>query len=53
MSKAKSSNRAQAPQCAEFVDQMREVFGDVKVLYVEEGDFKLGESTEPRDHLPA
>ena len=49
----KSSNWAKAPKSAEFVKQMREVFGeDVKVLYVEEGSLKLGESTDPNRPLP-
>ena len=48
-----SDNHLKAPICAEFVKQMREVFGeDVKVLYVEEGDLKLGESTDPNRSLP-
>jgi hypothetical protein len=38
----KTSNHAKAPVCAEFVEQMREVFGEVKVLYVKEGNFELG-----------
>jgi hypothetical protein len=37
-----TSNRKNAPQCAAFVDAMREAFGDVKVLYVKEKDFTLG-----------
>lgn len=41
-----SSNHEKAPLCAEFVKQFREVFGEVKVLYVEEGDVKLGEKPE-------
>jgi hypothetical protein len=49
MSKAKSSkanNQEQAPECAAFVEAMREAFGkdEVKVLFVEENGFKLGES---------
>lgn len=48
MSAAKTSNQAKAPQCAAFVEAMREVFGeDVKVLYVEENGFKLGEPSGP------
>jgi hypothetical protein len=44
MSTAKISNRANAPQAAQFVDTMRVVFGeDVKVLYVREGEVALGE----------
>lgn len=47
MTKAKTSNHQRAPQCAAFVAEMREVFGDdVKVLYVEENGFKLGEQTD-------
>ena len=42
MNKAKSSNQEKAPECAAFVEQMRAVFGDVKVLYVKEKDFTLG-----------
>jgi len=36
-----SDNHAKAPICAEFVKQMREVFGDVTVLYVKEGEVEL------------
>lgn len=46
MSAAKTSNRASAPLCAEFVDGMREAFGDVKVLYVNEGSTQLGEEVK-------
>jgi hypothetical protein len=38
-----SNNHAKAPLCAAFVNLFREVFGDVKVLYVEENGIKLGE----------
>ena len=39
-----SDNHQKAPICAEFVRQMREVFGeDVKVTYVKEGELTLGE----------
>jgi hypothetical protein len=40
-----SENRAKAPQSAAFVNELRAVFGDVKVLYVEEGEVRLGEKT--------
>jgi hypothetical protein len=43
MSQSTSENQAKAPICAEFVKLMREVFGEVKVLYVEENDVKIGE----------
>jgi hypothetical protein len=41
--KAYESNHALAPICAAWVKEMREVFGEVKVLYVKEGDFEIGE----------
>jgi hypothetical protein len=44
----KSSNHAKAPICAAFVEEMREVFGEVVVLYVKENDFELGKPSEPR-----
>lgn len=45
MKNSNSENHAQAPQCAAFVRAMREVFGaeNVKVLWVKEGDFEIGE----------
>jgi hypothetical protein len=44
-SQSTSKNHEKAPKSAEFVKQMREVFGEdqVTVLYVEEGEVKLGE----------
>ena len=54
MSKAKISrkeNHKRAPQSAAFVEAMRSVFGEVKVLYVDENGLKIGETTEPRNHL--
>jgi len=42
MTAAKRSNQARAPQCAAFVEALREVFGEVKVLYVREGDVEMG-----------
>jgi hypothetical protein len=40
----RSDNHKLAPICAAWVKEMREVFGeDVKVLYVKEGDFEMGE----------
>jgi hypothetical protein len=41
-----SKNHDQAPVSAEFVRQMREVFGDVKVLYVKENNLEMGEPAE-------
>jgi hypothetical protein len=40
---SKSSNHAKAPICAAFVEEMRAVFGEVRVIYVKENDFQLGE----------
>ena len=37
-----SKNHEKAPICAAFVKEMRAVFGDVKVLYVEENGFVMG-----------
>jgi hypothetical protein len=41
--KRRAANHALAPICAAWVKEMREVFGEVKVLYVKEGDFEIGE----------
>jgi hypothetical protein len=38
-----SKNRAKAPIAGAFVEEMRAVFGEGKVLYVHEGDLTLGE----------
>lgn len=47
MTRAKNSNHVKAPKSAAFVKQMRAVFGDeVKTLYVEENEFKLGEPSD-------
>jgi hypothetical protein len=44
-----SENHEKAPLAAEFVRKMRAAFGDdLKVVYVKEGDFELGE----RDGTP-
>jgi hypothetical protein len=40
---SRDDNHARAPICAAWVKEMRELFGDVKVLYVKEGDFEIGE----------
>jgi hypothetical protein len=45
---SKRENQARAPQCAAFVEAMREAFGEVIVLYVKEGDFELSESSAGR-----
>lgn len=35
-------NRERFPQMSKFVDEMRQYFGEVKVLYVKEGDQEAG-----------
>ena len=45
--KNKTSNHEKAPICAAFVKEMRDLFGDdVKVLWVREGDFQMGDVPE-------
>lgn len=46
---AKQANHEKAPICAAFVKQMRELFGeDVRVLWVKEGGFEMGEVPEDK-----
>lgn len=47
MASETSKNHEKAPLCAEFVRQMREVFGEVTVLYVKENDLEIGSPAEP------
>ena len=44
----KEENHKKAPICAEFVQKMREAFGDdqVRVLWVREGAFAKGKKEE-------
>jgi hypothetical protein len=39
---SKQTNQQRAPISAAFVEEMRRVFGEVKVLYVKEGNFEIG-----------
>jgi len=42
-----SKNHERAPEMAKFVKQMRELFGDdLKVTWVKEGDFEIGQPLE-------
>lgn len=43
---SRSENQEKAPVCAAFVREMREVFGEVKVLWVREGEFVLGDPSD-------
>jgi hypothetical protein len=36
------ANHERSPQAAAFVLEMRRVFGEVKVIYVKEGNFEIG-----------
>lgn len=50
------ANHSKAPQCAAFVKALREEFGEVKVLYVNENGFTLGEKSPdgaPCYHFPS
>ena len=47
MSQDKTSNQSKAPICAAWVEQMRALFVDVKVLWVKEKDFEIGAPSEP------
>jgi ABC-type phosphate transport system substrate-binding protein len=40
------ANHKLAPICAAWVKEMRELFGEVKVLYVKEGSVEIGERDE-------
>jgi hypothetical protein len=42
MDQSRSENRNQFPECAKFVDSMREVFGPVTVTYVRENGIEKG-----------
>jgi hypothetical protein len=44
-----AANHKLAPICAAWVKEMREVFGEVKVLYVKEGDLEIGEPCRSGD----
>jgi hypothetical protein len=46
MSQARRSNQERAPLCAAFVENLRGVFGEVKVLHVQEGALTIGAPTE-------
>lgn len=51
MSQVNRSNHDRAPVSAAFVKAMREVFGEVKVIYVKENGLILGE-TAPGPWVP-
>lgn len=39
----RTRNHMKAPRSASFVASLRQVFGEVKVLYVKENDVEIGE----------
>ena len=46
MQDKREENRKKMPEVARFVDLVREVFGDVKVIEAEENGIKLGGKNE-------
>ena len=42
----RNANHAKAPEMAKFVSAMREVFGEVKVLYIKENEVLYGNPSE-------
>jgi hypothetical protein len=43
----KSKNRLLMPETAKVVDYFRTVFPKIKVLYAEEGDYRIGTKPDP------
>lgn len=38
----RKKNRERMPEVTAFVDEVRAVFGEVKILYAREGDYEVG-----------
>lgn len=53
MAEKKSSNHEKAPLASKFVNAMREAFGEVTVLYVEENGLTLGRPSDDGVELAA
>jgi len=43
---SKSKNRLLMPETAKVVDIFREVFPKIKVIYAEEGDYRIGKKPD-------
>jgi hypothetical protein len=48
---SKSRNRRLMPQIAKIVDEFRTVFPKIKVLYAEEGDYRIGNKPDPSKYV--
>ena len=47
----KTKNRQLMPETAKVVDYFRTVFPKIKVLYAEEGDYRIGKKPEPSKYV--
>jgi len=48
---SKSKNRLLMPETAKVVDYFRTVFPKIKVLYAEEGDYRIGKKPDPSKYV--
>ena len=47
----KTKNRQLMPQTAKVVDELRMVFPKIKVLYAEEGQYRIGKKPDPSKYV--
>ena len=47
----KATNRKLMPQTAKIVDEFRKVFPTIKVLYAEEGQYRIGTKPDPSKYV--
>jgi hypothetical protein len=47
----KSKNRLLMPETAKVVDYFRTVFPKIKVLYAEEGQYRIGKKPDPSKYV--
>ena len=47
----KTKNRQLMPQTAKLVDELRMVFPKIKVLYAEEGQYRIGKKPDPSKYV--
>jgi hypothetical protein len=47
----KAANRKLMPQTAKIVDKFREVIPGIKVLYAEEGEYRIGNKPDPSKYV--
>jgi hypothetical protein len=48
---SKSKNRQLMPETAKVVDYFRTVFPKIKVIYAEEGDYRIGKKPDPSKYV--